>query len=421
MSGALPIRQATARLLERFTEAPIATPINLTLSQDESWSPRVQGELTAPLRLLDELDRPGGSVALGKWQADTLTLELTTQYGRGRSCAEYTAAMLQGKAALLALAYSKPAPWHPGEPISPLSAATAKWGGKVSTVTAAVGGSVTKLTAALRQPGGSYDIPPTERRLVRVRRRKETPNPLDGTVTITLVSEDVRLHDYRNTDTSTYVNLNTSLRPLVSDVLAKITEGMHDAHSVQLAGGADVVIATGQEWKPAQTAWDFLHPILEAVGWQLYTGLDSIYRLEPRGDKPAPYGLDASRDLIDFQRVVDRADQFYDAAMIEYTDAPEANPAQRWDIYTYPGAQRIAHETRKGIRTMAGAAEQLVQRSRTRSTPGTAESTVQLGLEPGHRPAWRTPWRTEHGTITALTHIYPDAETRYTLRDITTE
>ncbi len=421
MSGALPIRQATARLLERFTEAPIATPISLTLTQDESWSPRVQGELVAPRRLLDELAAPGGSVALGKLQADYLVIELETRYGRGRPVSDYTAAMQVSRAALMELLYSKPAPWHPGEPLLPLSEATARWGGSVAAVTAAVGGSVAKLTAALRQPGGSYDIPPTERRIVRVRRRKTTPNDLDGTVTLTFAGEDVRLHDFRHTGTAAYVNTShTSLRRLVSDVLGKIAANMIEVYTVQLMGGADVTIPTGQEWKPAQTAWEFLHPILEAVGWQLYTGLDGIYRLETRTDKPAPYGLDAARDLIDFENTTDRAAQFFDAAMVEYTDADEAIPSQRWDVYTYPGAQRIAHETRPGIKYNPGAAQALVERSRVRSTPGKAQTTVQLGLLPGHRPSWRTPWRTEHATISSLTHTYPDAETSYELREITT-
>ncbi len=406
---ALPIRQVSARLVERITEAPIGKPIELSITIDEDWSPRIQGELTAPRKLLDELERPGGSTTLGKWQGDYLTIELEIKYGRGRPVSEYTAAMLQGRPQLMALIRSKPAPWHPGEPLQPLSYATTLWGGSVAAVTAAVGGSIAKLTAALRQPGGSYDIPPTERRLVRVRRRKETPTDLEGIVTITLAGEDVRLHDYRHTGTTAFVNLYTSLRQLITDVLGKISAVIFDVYSVQLLGGADVLIEAGQEWKPAQTAWEFLHPILASVGWQLYADTDGIYRLEPRTSMSAPHGLDADRDLIDFQAIRDRASAYFDAAMIEYTDGDPLTPAERWDIYADPGAQRIAHETRPGKRTIAGAAEKLVERSRGRTTPGNAQATVQLDLLPGQRPAWRTPWRTEHATIASLTHTFPAA------------
>lgn len=418
---ALPIRQVRARIVERITEATLSTPIELSLTLDEDWSPRIQGELTAPRRLLDELERPGGSVTLGKRQGDYLTIALETRYGRGRKVSEYTAAMLQGRPHLMALIRTKPAPWHPGEPLRPLSYATTLWGGSVAAVTAAVGGSIAKLTAALRQPGGSYDIPPTERRLVRVRRRKETPNDLDGTVTIEFASEDVRLHDFRHTGTTAYVNQYTRLRPLVTDVLSKISEGTFETVSVQLLGGLDVTIASGQEWKPTQTAWAFLHPILESAGWQLYADTDAIYRLEPRITTAAPNNLDADRDLMNFQSVQDRTDSFYDAAIVEYTDGDPLIPATRWDVFAYPGAQRIAHETRPGIRTMPGAAENIVERSRLRGSKATAHATVQLGLLPGQRIEARTPWRTESATIAAVTHTYPAAESQLKLRDHTTD
>lgn len=420
MSWALPIREPVAQVVERVYGGVLGVPISLTITQDESWSPRVQGELTAPRRLLDEIARPGGSASLGELQGDTLTIQLVTRYGRQRLCRDYTPVMLAGGApGLLAFVRAPAAPWHPGEPIQPLSAATARWGGSVAAVTAECGGSIAAITRALRQPGGSYDIPPTETQTVRVRRRKESPDDLEGTVTITLAGEDVRLHDERNTATAAYVNFYTSLRALVTDVLGKVYEYSLDIDRPRLTPGTDVTIPTGQEWKPAQTAWEFLHPILEAAGWQLYADLAGVYHLVARLSSPAPHGLDADRDLIDMKTIRDRADGYYDAAMIEYTDG--TTPAERWDVYAPLGARRVAHETRPGKRLSAGAAEQLVQRSRARLTPGTAQSTVQLDLRPGHRLAIRTPWRTEQATISALTHTYPAAETSYELRDIPTE
>ena len=420
---ALPIRQVSAQVVERLHGGLLGQPISLTITQDESWSPRVQGQLTAPRRLLDEIARPHGSVKLGEMQGDTLNLALVTRYGRQRLCRDYTPALLAGGfPALLALARTPPTPWHPGEPIQTLAAATARWGASVAAVTAECGGSMAAITKALRQPGGSYDTPATETQTVRVRRRKETPEDLDGIVTITFAGEDVRLHDSLNTATAAYENQGyTSLRGLVEDVLQKVYGGGFELDLPVLARGLDVAIPTGQEWKPAQSAWEFLHPILESVGWQLYADLEGIYQLEPRATTTAPHGLDADRDLIDFQTIRDRADSFYDAAMVEYTDGNPAIPSERWDITAYPGARRVLHETRAGKRTTPGAAALLLQRSQARFTPGAARSTVQLDLKPGHRIDARTPWRTEHATIAALTHTYPEAETRYELRDIITE
>lgn len=415
----IPISEPRATVIERFTEGTLATPIMLTLSQDEDWSPRIRGDLTAPLRLLDDLAAPGGSIKLGKLQGDYLTLKLETWHGPGLTCADVSElgwVTYGGDVQAVTRALTRP--WHPGELIRPVSAATLLWGGTVATVTAVPGEDIASLTRVLRQPGGSYDIRPTDTQIVRVRRRKETPNELDGTMTIEFVGEDIRLHDFKHTGTTAYVNFYTSLRGLVEDVLGKIAKDAATYVAVQLAGGDDLAIASGQEWKPAQTAWDFLHPILESVGWQLYADLHGIYRLEPRVTKPAPHPLDAAVNLIDFQRINTHAESYYDAAMIEYTDADADIPTERWDVFAPPGSQRIAHETRPGTRAIPGAAEHFVERAKLRGTPGVATATVQIGLAPGQRVQFITPWRTEYATVQAITHHYPNSETTFDLRGI---
>jgi hypothetical protein len=87
-------------------------------------------------------------------------------------------------------------------------------------------------------------------------------------------------------------------------------------------------------------------------------------------------------------------------------------------VYLMPGARRIMHDTRPGVRTMAGAAEQLVTRSRTRATIGDAEAVTMLRLRPGQRTGINSPARFDHGTIRALRHRLPDAETTLAFRDI---
>lgn len=412
----IPIREVTAQLVERIYGGYLGTAISVTITQDESWSPRIQGELTAPLDLLDRLYRPGGNVALGRLQLDTLTLELITRYGRARTCADYTVAMRDGAAALLAFIKSPTIPWHPGEAIQPLSKATELWGGSVAAVTADCGGSIAAITKALRQPGGTHDIPPTEKRRILVHRRKEDPNYIENTVTIQFASEDVKLHDHRNTATAAYVSSYTSLRGLVADVLSKAY--YYTGEYATLLHGGDILIPSGQEWKPAQTAWEFLHPILESVGWQLYANDKGYYVLSARAPVSSPRGLDASRDLIDFAPKQDRAARFYDGAMVEYSDGDPDIPADRWDIYVPLGARRIAHETRPGTRRATGAAENLVARSQAQATPGEALATVQISMEPGQRIQIGTPRGNRYATISATTHTYPAAETRFELRDI---
>lgn len=420
----LPIREVRATIVERITRTPLGHPISLNIGMDEEWSPRIQGEVVIPDRLdLSAWDLGGG---LWKLQGDVLTLELETRFGSGLTVADLTAAYGGTVAAVTAahggsvraVTEAHTRPWHPGELLQPLSAATALWGGSVAAVTADHAGRVAEITRRLRVPGGTHLISPTEQLRLVLRIREQTPDELDGTITIQVASEDVRLHDYRHTATSVLQSLHTSLRPLVAEVLQRIGQNAGPQHRIELAPGPDLTITAGQEWKPGQTAWEFLHPILEAAGWSLYADAAGLYRLEPRTTTVAPDTLHVELNLIDYRPRTDLRDGWYEGAIVEYTDADPEIPTQRYDVYLMPGAQRIMHETRPGVRTMPGAAEQLVTRSRTRSTIGDAEAVTMLRLRPGQRAPIRSPLRADHGTIRALTHRLPDAETTIRFRDI---
>ncbi|MBL5972429.1 MAG: hypothetical protein D3X82_01265 [Candidatus Leucobacter sulfamidivorax] len=424
MSEVVPIREVRARILQRITRAGLGEPITARVSEDEEWSPRIQGEVTIPATL--DL-YPPVPPNIWKLQGDYLLLELETRYGPGLSLADLTAAYAGSIAAVTAqhggsveaITRAHTRPWNPGEPILPLAEATALWGGATAAVTADVGGSMAAITRALRVPGGSYLPAETERTVYQLRTRRTAPNTVEGTITLELASEDVRLHDYRHTAASVLQSTHTRLRPLVAEVLGIIAAGAGDWVTVELMPGPDVAIAAGPEWKPGMTAWDFLHPVLEAVGWQLYTPADGIYRLEPRTTRTAPQPLDQAVNLIEYLPVTDLKDAYYDGAIVEYTDADELIPSQRFDVYLMPGAQRILHETRPGIRTMPGAAEQLVTRSQQRGRTGTARTTLALPLGAGQRVQILPGGVQQHGTIRSLTHTIPDAETSMQFRDIT--
>ncbi len=410
----IPILQHSAHLLNPYTLARVAESIDCQITMDEAWSPRIQATLTLPA---------ADAGAIGMWGSPHTVIEYQTRYGPGLTLADLTAAYGGSIAAVTAAhggsiraitdAHTKP--WHPQERIEPLSAATARWGGSIAAVTAEVGGSIAAITRALRSPGGSYRIPPAVKMRARLRARRIAPDDLAGTVTVELASEDVRLHDYRRTLTTTWISPHTSLRQLVEYVLRTIT----DYGQPGLLPGPDTIIPAGVEWLPGRTAWEILAPVLEACGWQLYAGLDAMLRLEPRIETPAPYPLDEDTNLIDYRPEQDYAGAFYEGAILEYTDAPDDDPALRYDVYAPPWAERIAHETRPGVRAVPGAAEQLVGRSVTRGRTGTATSHATLTLRPGHRVRLVSGGREDHGTIEAITWPHPDPETRIKLRSIT--
>lgn len=426
MTGVLSIRENHATILERITHERLGSPISVRLRLNEEWSPRITGDIVIP----DTLDLSASHLPgqLWKLQGDTLTMRLETWYGPGLPVKDITEHRTEARcsyftitpgASCEAMTRLYTHPWHPDELLQPLSAATALYGGTPSTVTA-THQPVTpaKLTRDLRQPGGSYLIPDTETLLLALRIRAQTPNELDGTITLQVASEDVRLHDYRLTEVTELLSTHTSLRHLVADVLRRIIDTATDLNRIELAGGPDITIPTGQIWEPGQTAWDFLNPTIEAVGWTLYTDPAGVYHLEPRQTTTTTHTLDADRNLIDYQPTTDLTAAFYDAAVVEYVDADVNIPSARFDVYAPPGFQRVMHETRPGTRPVAGAAEQLVQRSRTRAAIATAQTLTLFELLPGHRVAISSVDRNDQGTVTAITHSLPDAESTVELRDI---
>src|SRR5690606_6010024 len=141
-----------------------------------------------------------------------------------------------------ALTRSHTRPWHPTEHTHPSSAASDLCHGSTAAITADVCGSTVALTLTLRQPGGSNDTPPTEKQLYRLRIRDRIPNVAERTLTLTVTGEDVRLQDFRHTENTKLESLYTSLRALVTDVLARIRSDAGFWHTIQLAPGPDVTI-----------------------------------------------------------------------------------------------------------------------------------------------------------------------------------
>lgn len=413
----IPIRTIDATVIERYSEGVLGEPIELTLTMDEAWTPRIQGTMVLDSNVVAAIAAPGGSTLLGKMQGDVVSLRLRTDFGPRFTVADLTAVHGGSVAAVTAahggtvasLTEAHTYPWNPGEEIEPLHVATSLYGGSVAAVTAAHGGALAEITKALRVPGGSYLRDPSEELIARLKWRRITPDRKANTVTYQLSGDEIRLHDYRRFETTTWVSTHTSLRGLVRAMLLIL-------EVPALAPGPDITIPAGGEWKPGQTMWDFLHPIMESVGFTLWADLDGRYHLNTDPVTTAPVALHRERNLIDFTTEIDTTRAYAGGAVVEYTDAPD--DSTKWDVYALPGAKRILHETRPGARQVAGAAEQLVNRSRTRATTGKAVTTQELRLRPLQRVQVLSGMYPEYGTVQAVTWDYRSAETSVTLRDI---
>lgn len=422
MTAVIPIRQHTVTRVERFAEYALKAPIQAELSSDESWSPRTQSTVTFdsyPVQWPDPSHR--------NRQGDWMLLRLATFYAERFTLAELTAthggsvaavtAAHGGSTAPVTAAHTRP--WNPAESLQPLSAATGLWGGDTAAVTTDIGGSTAAATRALRVPGGSYLPARSEYLTAQLIIRDISEDPAAGTITYRLASDDARLHDYRRTVTTPATFTTTSLRTLVHQLL----EYLVDPYGVPpLAAGPDTEIIPPIEWKPAQTIWDVLAPILEVVGWELYADLSGVFQLRPRIPAAASVGLDADTNLIEIRPATDMARAAADGAIIEYEGGDPEAPATRYDVFTMPGAKRILHETRDGVKPGPGAAERLVSRARARAHTATARTLWELSLAAGQEVAVALPAAvtTPTGIIQSISWDTSTRESVIELRDITT-
>ncbi|MCA0377878.1 MAG: hypothetical protein LCH36_00355 [Actinobacteria bacterium] len=392
----IPLAKHTAHVLTT-AGVPVVDPVSVSVSMDESWSPRVQGQVVLHRDHADALP-------------DRLLVRMRATFGSDMSIAAITAwaggsiAAITARAggSVKALTDMHTRPWNPFETSRPLSYLS----GSMSALTAAYRGDVAKVTDAMRQPGGTYQPPAPQVLEYVLHRRRHDDTHSDDLTTVQLASADIELHDYRRTVPVVYTSEHTTLRALIGYVLDQV-DGV-------LNPGTDTPIEAGATWEPGRTAWEFIQPLLEQTGWQLYADEHGRYTLEPRTVTVAPVTLDADLNLIDWEQATDPA---FDSVVIEYT----GSDPHTYDVYAPPGSKRPLHETRDTAQAGVGAAEEIALRAGQRARTATADALSLYALRPLHRTTVHVDDTTARmGTVESVSWSWPETTMRASLRDLTT-
>jgi hypothetical protein len=393
----IPLSRHSGQILT-LAGIPITDPLAIRLGMDEAWSPRIQGSVTLHTNDAALITADAVIVRLRQTFGPDMSVAAITDWWRG-SLAAITA-RVGGSVALVTAQFTKP--WNTFEGLRPLAAFTARWGGVVALVTSNPGGRVSKITQEMRQLGGTYSPPPAQVIEVRARIRPAQVSPPDGLIEFAIAGEDILMHDYRRVQGTTYLSPHTSLRALVQFAL--------DYVGLSLAPSADETIPAGAEWAPAQTIFEFLHPVLESVGMTLYADVNTLMRLAPYTPVASVHTYRHDSNLTGFALDITPP---YDGAVVEYTGQDPA----AYDIYAPLVAQRILHETRESVYPGAGAASELVARSLTRGREATLTATGGYAVRPLDRVAI-FPTDLEHqGTVSAIAWDYPNATSTVRIRD----
>lgn len=180
-------------------------------------------------------------------------------------------------------------------------------------------------------------------------------------------------------------------------------------------------------WEPGQGAWDFLEPILTAVGLRLYANESRTFILAPAlqpasgtvvvtaGDNLYDSGQARGRDL----RAFDGSPLFFDALSIKYTWVDRAGkPQERWDIYA-PAGWTTAHQLEFNRPYPGpGAAQSIVAGVAKRKDATTVTARIDCLFQPGMPSLVQLELGgpTLTGTTTSVEHDFGAAESALAFR-----
>jgi hypothetical protein len=149
-------------------------------------------------------------------------------------------------------------------------------------------------------------------------------------------------------------------------------------------------------WTPGQSAWDFLTPILQAVGWRLVPDLlDRTWRVKSVDAVPAGgvVGISVGRNLYSLSDLISRtASQsdgtplFADAVLIHYTwtDSTTDERLERWESAGPSTAQKVYSIERPDTAYPGpGAAAYILERLAARRRQLTVEAAEDYDPMPG--------------------------------------
>lgn len=355
------------------TSVPLVV-IDARVDLDESWSPYAQARLTCTIPSMGSLD------AIDPRLARRLRIRLRQTFGES-------------------------------EPLSALSAAWA--GTTLATQTAALANTFLHgLSATYGQPYNAFGTRASTRRSLDLVLRSREVDHANGTMYLTAASDESLLQDYALVATAATSAGSSSVRGICAWVLGKV--GL-----VLYPGTADGTV-DDSTWLPGQSAWDYLRPLVDAVGLRLWCDdRRNFYLADPIDGTAGGLSISAkyatqATDAIDMER------DWYDAVVITYSWRDAAgNDQTAYDTAAAGGYSKVLALTYDRPYPGRGAAAAMLRRTLGRGRQQTLEAVSDYSAAPGMAVTVtlpNTPIQT--GLLSAVSWQVPGDEMRLTPRDL---
>lgn len=352
--------------------------IDAQITLDEAWSPYAQARLTCavpPLTTLDDIDP-----RLGR----RVRVRLLQRFGES----------------------------------DPLSALSAAWAGTtLATQTIALAGTfLTGLSSTYGQPYNAQGTRASTRRSLDLVLRSREVDHTTGTMYLTAASDESLLQDYALVATAPAGPGSTSVRAICAWVLGEV--GL-----VLYPGSEDgTVEATGTDWQPGQSAWDYLRPLVDAAGLRLWCDDQrNFYLTDPANGTSGGVSISA-KYATGATDALDREQGWHDAVVITYRWRDAAgNDQTAYDAAATAGYSKVLALTYDRPWPGNGAAGAVLDRVMGRGRAQSLGAVSDYGATPGMALTVTLPSTPiQTGLVASVTWQVPDDEMRLTARDLIT-
>lgn len=391
--------------------------IDATLTMDEGWNPYVQGSLTTTLdpSIIDALDpRSNARIKLYVEQSygvsDKLSA-LTATYGGG-TLADITAVWGGHTIGELSAWYFAPYNASGSNKLSTLSSLYG--GGTIADLTAAWSGLYFWQISELYSRSYPDGINNNYTRSLDLCLRSRRINLNEGTVELSLASDEALLQDYALVAVNNFAPASLQLRNVIKEVLALVggylAEGATD-HTIDPAAAV---------WAPGQTAWDYLTPLLQEANLKLYCDESRLFHLvDDTFTQPGLAELWSVETIKQLDETIDRdAGLWFDAVVIKYTwtDALGATiiAYDAAGVEGFTKVETLEYETQY---PGPGAAQRILDRALARGRQLDITAVSNYAIQPSMEcKTYVTGYPTDSGYVKAVTWSYPGDEMTVTTR-----
>lgn len=282
-------------------------------------------------------------------------------------------------------------------------------GGTIATVTAAwTGDTLADISEAYFAPYNQSGVNYNYRKGYDLALRSRTINVENSTMTFDMATNEALLQDYALVNTIAYTPTFFNIRSITAYVLNLIGQNLQPGTT---DGTVDPDSAI---WLPGQSAWDYLEPLVQSLGFRLFCDeKGNWYLVQDSFTNPGTFALDATKTITSATDNISRdSNLWFDAVVVTYEWVDGSGATQlNYDIASVEGFSKVLNVTYQTAYPGPGAAARILSRTQEHGRVDDIQAVSDYRIEPSTACTIALPgFTTLAAYISAVTWNHPDDE-----------